>query len=261
MSQDRVFLLNPQNAPVLTEGYQHPHPRNDIVAIVMVMISLAVSVLAVLFATTTILNWTRLNEEGITVEGYLTDRVSSTSRSTVGTGSRTSTTYYWRYRYTTEDGQRLTGEVQVEREAYDDYQFNAPVQVLYLADDPNISRIVRDSTIDFPRLQVIGGALVFGLSALSVFIFAQAFNQRRHYRANGKLIYGKVDTAKLVADESNGKRKAKLYINYEFTSPTTGKQLIKFVGQQRDELQEGDLPAKGTPVAIFYANDRIFKIL
>lgn len=265
---NRVFLLDPKNADVLTgerrTHYASSKPMKPVVKALIVLAGLfyvVLTVASVVWMVNSLSDWWALEQRGGIVQARLIDRFTELSRTNVGF-RRTVTTYYWRYRFETADGQTIEGSTQVREALYqDEYEFGRLVQVVYLKDNPSVNRLVEEGALGFPRLAVVGGVFFALSSVFMVFVLSQEMRHRRLYHDKGRVIYGRVTTANLNAGESKGRYAATLYLNYSFSSPTTGKQINKFEHQRRDDLDDASVPREGTRVAILYVSDRLFKVL
>lgn len=270
MQKNNVFLLNPENADILNGERRIPNKPKKMsqgVKLILVIGSLAylaLTIFSVMWMVSTLNDWAALNERGITVEGRLIGRDTSIIRSQ-GSGPRSSSVIrYLLYTYTVGDGQTLEGKVQVREEAYQDYVYNTPVQVLYLEDSPEISRLVGENTLELARFPIFAGVGTSLMVLIVAVTGLQDFRQRRRnqrYEHEGRVIYGRVVAPIFNESESRGKRITMLYLNYEITSPATSKVIPKMQGQRRDDLTQADLPLVGSRVAVLYIHDRLFTVL
>ncbi len=268
MPRNRVFLLNPDNADVLTgerrTHYPPPEPMKPILKVLIVLgglIYIVLTVASVVWMVTSLSDWWALEQRGGIVQAQLIDRYTELSHTNVGF-RRTVTTYYWRYSFEAADGQTIEGSTQVSEALYqDEYEFGKPVQIIYLKDNPSVNRLVQAGALGFPRLQLIAGVFFGLLFIFMVFALYREVHVRRQYNDKGRVIYGRVTSAKLNAGEPKGEYVATLYLNYSFSSPTTGTQINGFDTRRRDDLHEVSVPREGSRVAILYVSDRLYKVL
>ncbi len=264
MQNNNVFLLNPDNADILNGVRRAPNApkkmgaRVKLVLIVGGLAYLVMTLVGVVWMVTTLANWAALNAYGVTVEGRL---IGQDTRITRTPGSFINPMRYLLYTYTTADGQTLEGRVQVRQQAYQDYVYNAPAQVLYLPDTPGVSRLTGENIYEFEPFPVLAG----GANALMVLFIAllgwRQFNQQRAYESAGQVIEGRVVAPILRTGESKGQQVATLYLNYRFISPVTSKEIGHMNQFRRDDLTQADLPTEGSRLAVFYVNDRRFTAL
>lgn len=269
MQKTSVFLLNPNNTDILTGGRRTPtvpgklSPGLKWFLIICVAFYLVLSITGVIWMVTELVDWYALNTQGVTVEGQLTGRDTDTimEQDQRFTDPNRRTIYYWEYTYTTLDGQMFEGRAQVNEDAYSAYTFNMPVQVQYLEVSPNISQLVEENAFTFPRIAVFAGG---GNGLLMTFVILSGwleFRKNRLYKRDGRIIDGWVVNPKLQVGESEGKRVARLYLNYRIISPETGQDIHRIQDQQRNDLTEADLPPEGSRLAVLYVNDRLFTVL
>lgn len=266
MFKDRVFLLNPENADILDGARRNPLKVNNPPLWIALPAMLAVTFYAVISiiwasqAFTELQDWFDLNQRGVIIEGNLIGRdfIRPSHRDI-----HNRFMYYLDYTYTTPNGVTRTGRAQVREEAYRSYFYNKPVQVLYVPNRPDASRLMEDDTLELQPLVVLGAANAVLVLAVILVIPYELRRQRNHqrYESEGRVIYGQVFKASLTEGESNGKRQATLYLNYQFTSPTTSQSFIKMQAHRRDDLTETDLPLVGSRVAVLYIHDKLFTVL
>lgn len=266
MYEDRTFLLNPDNADILNGARRNPLKIKKPPLWIMIPLMLAVTFYAVVSvvwasqAFTELQDWFDLNQRGVAIEGQLTGRDFLRPRHR---DIFNRFTYYLDYTFTTPSGVTRSGRVQVREEAYLSYSYGKQVQVLYVPDRSSASRLIEDHTLELQPLAVAGAVNAAIVLAVILIIPSELRRQRNHQRfeREGRVIYGRVVKAALTESESKGKRQAMLYLNYQFTSPTTSKVLPRMQGQRRDDLTEADLPLVGNRVAVLYVNDRLFTVL
>lgn len=257
---DKVFLVNPVNADILSGTRRAPGPvaglsggmQKLMTGLVIVFIILVIGGLT--WMAISWVNAIALSQRGVTADGYLVERFTDTIRGSTRTG-QLATTYHWRYRFTTRDGQEITGDVQVSEEQYNAYEFRRPVQVAYLPDDSTVSNLPELNPLPIQET-LIGGLL--GLMGLFVgYALSHERTRRRRFQQESQLILGEIVKATI----SRGEAASRIYVNYQFQSPQSNALIARMKDQQRNDLRHAPEPNPGMPVAILYVNDRLFEIL
>jgi hypothetical protein len=161
-------------------------------------------------------NQKRLDTEGQSVQGIVLTKTTSTSTSS--RSSTSSTSYYVTYRFKTSAGQVVRGTSRVSRGTWEQLLEREPVEVQYLADSPEVSRI---SGADQDGLRTLlfvglgGMATVIGLILFPVG-FRQATTARRLLR-HGLLIAATVEKVAEANASFNGV--AQWWVYYRYVDP------------------------------------------
>ncbi len=121
----------------------------------------------------------RLDKEGQTVQGIVLSKTARTSSSSRSSSSTTS--YYVTYRFQTPAGQIVRGASSTSHATWDRLVERGPVEVTYLSDAPEVSRVDRDTEgiLLFLIFTGLGGlALLIGIVLFPVGL-RQAHTARR----------------------------------------------------------------------------------
>jgi hypothetical protein len=191
-------------------------------------------------------DWWQLRREGVTVQGEIIGLQTRGDKLTA------------LYLFTTDgsDGKIFTGEQRVTDSARDRLVEDAPVQVRYLPDDPDLSHLEDEpNPADTRRnsLTIAAGLLVVGLGALLAFGQVQTRQDRRGER----VLKGQVVACSGFHDDDGD---FYLKLRYRFRAPS-GRVITGQLSQLRNDLRESDLPETGAPLAIYYRNERAYRVL
>lgn len=251
-SSRSLFLLNPANAGFLARESKRQRPRR-VAGCLWLLLGLALAVVALLLAVWIApdwYDWYRLERDGVEVEGIVTGRRVADE---VGRGED----HYLRYSFTVPlvalEGLEVEDAQAVTSRDYAALEDGDPVKVTYLLDDPDVSRIAQDDPLEEDRYWMT--ALLVALVALTFIALGMAFRRRKRNAA--RLIKGQVVACTGMPD-SEGDFMLKL--RYRFHSPE-GNVIVRQATQIRNDLKSTRLPEPGTPVAIYYRNDRSYRIL
>lgn len=111
-----------------------------------------------------------------------------------------------------------------------------------------------------PRMQAgacVGPIMLLG-GILMLILYFQKKREIRLLSLNGNVVLGRIAKSRV--------RKAKIggfftHIDYYFTLPT-GKVIAGEQDQARNDIKtDADLPPPGTPIAVVYANDKVYRVL
>jgi len=247
-----VFLINPANASFLARESQRRRPQRlaGCLWLVLALALLAVAALLVVMVAPDWVDWYRLEQDGVEVDGAVVER-------RVADDDYRGERYFLRYSFNVPlaapDGVQVEGEQAVASRDYAALGEGDAVTVTYLLDDPDVSRIAQDDPRDEERYWIT--ALAVALVALVFVALGMAFRQRR--RLAGRLIRGQVVACTGIPD-ADGDYTVKL--RYRFHSPD-GKVLVRQATQIRNDMKTTRLPEPGTPVAIYYRSDRSYRLL
>jgi hypothetical protein len=161
-------------------------------------------------------NQKRLDKEGQPAQGIVLTKTTSTSSSSRSATSTTS--YYITYRFKTSAGQVLRGKSRVSRVTWDRLVEREPVDVQYLADAPEVSRISGADRDGFTALLFagLGGmACLIGIAVFPVGI-RQAYTARR-LLSQGLLAAATVEKVAEANASFNGV--AQWWVYYRYIDP------------------------------------------
>lgn len=239
-----LFLLEQSNARLVARHMRRSRssPRGGrVITILAGLMLLFIGVLGGLVLPDWIA-WVRLRQGGVAVQGEVVEVQAHGDH------------YSALYRFPVAEGDFYTGEQSLE--ARDRLAENSPVQVLYLPDDPDISRLEDESNPDDARRDrfTIGLALlVVGLVVLAILAGVRRGGTARHKC----VIRGQVISCSGYRD---GDGDYNLKLRYRFRSPS-GQRITGQISQIRNDLAGADLPGPGTPVAVYYRSERSHLLL
>lgn len=174
-----------------------------------------------------------------------------------------SSDYYITYRYTvarSQDNHDYSQKQKVSYETYNRLTIGSAVTVSFFPDNPGFSRLAGDDVdnTDYNSLVLllVGLLLLWGWSSVFTGLEYRAFVR------NGRLLFGTVIgcSAKLVSDDDG--ESYTITVHYDFTTPDGyRKEGNKYLNMKVGTFEHWAEPAKGTPVAVLYVNDRLFQML
>jgi hypothetical protein len=148
-------------------------------------------------------NQKRLDTEGQSVQGIVLTKTTSTSTSS--RSSTSSTSYYVTYRFQTSAGQIVRGTSRVSRGTWERLLEREPVEVQYLADSPEVSRISGAAQDGLWTLLFVGlGGMA---TVIGIFLFPIGFRQAhtaRRLLKHGLLIAATVEKVAEANASFNG---------------------------------------------------------
>jgi hypothetical protein len=116
----------------------------------------------------------RFETEALTVPGTITSKRVSEKRERDRNSKRetVSKTYYLQYRFTTGEGREMETEMSVSKSRWESAQTNEPVEIQYLPDDPEKSRIAGESgqiaSFVFTGIGIVGALI--GLASIGSYL-------------------------------------------------------------------------------------------
>lgn len=243
-SSASLFLLEQSNARLVARHLRRSNssPRGGrVIAALAGLLLLFIGVLGGLVLPDWI-TWVRLRQGGVAVQGEVVEVQAHGNN------------YSALYRFRVAEGDFYTGEQPIE--AQDRLAENSPVQVLYLPDDPAISRLEDEPNPDDARRDRFTTGLA--LLVVGLVILAALTGVRRGWTARRKcVIRGQVVSCSGYRD---GDGDYNLKLRYRFRSPS-GQRITGQISQIRNDLTGADLPGPGTPVAVYYRSERSHLLL
>lgn len=203
----------------------------------------------------TLLRWLLTNVDGTPIRASVVDRRVSRGKST---------SYTVTYAFTV-DGQRYVVSQQVDYNVYN--KANEIVDVTYWPPNPNFARLSGEYEVGnmlFGSLVQLGcpGTFVILMGAFAIVGFRdwrKLMAKQRRLREEGRLLYGEVITSRGYFKPKQGYR---VTVRYGFRTPDPdGRWVSREETRVMNWMQRKPLPAKGTPVAILYADDATLEML
>ncbi len=249
---DNIFLLHTTNRKVLTGKKQatFTFSGSGSGCIMLFMVPFILAGLVVgYFAVKDWQEYQLLQREGITVSGnYVSRRYDNDDDGT---------TYYVAYQFYTGD-RTYQNEHSVNQALYNRVEPGAPVQVIYALSNPTVSRI--DGTQGISTAIGLTVFTVFwNLISWGVFLGMFISNSRdKRLSREGQWVRGELLAASGRRDSDGD---FQLKVEYSFVAPDMGQVIFKTESAQRNDLKNGDLPEKGTPIGVLYRNPNHFRML
>lgn len=247
-----TFLLSPDVA--IVTGYRRSHvaTRGHLyVAALVILVSLAVAALAILALLEATRRKTETNANARLAEAEIVARRFDDKDRAI------SDRWFITYQYTAASGQSYRAEAQVSQGLYERLPISSRIYIKYAADNP------AESTLTDRELRPVDLELylffVFGPAALTLVTLGLAFWRSATtslYERRGIVIQGQIVEAK--GEEITGQYYVRL--RYKFKTPGD-KELTGQARMWRDDLRGKELPRPGSPVAVLYARDRMYRLL
>ena len=241
------FLLNPSNAPLVEQERERRARRRKTGRWTFVAGALLLLWVAVIWGALVPywVRWFEYERDGVNVPGVVEERLQPGEND-----------YRVRYRYTVGDSDYM-GEQRVTRAEYDRLAEGVPVTVIVLPDKPADAWLVANTPEGWLRNWLT--ALVAALTGLALSLLLLAITRRRRaMRIEAPAIL----TGQLIACEGavDDDGDYKVRVSFRFRSPS-GQTLTGQARQIRNDLRTRPLPPVGAPVAVYYRNDRSYRML
>lgn len=241
----RLFLMNPSNNKLVANQSRRAAQNRGRIPAALAIILLFVAGIFWGLVIPGWLEWYKFRQEGVTTQGEV-----------LGLEARSGDRYIAYYRFATgeiEEETFYSGEQPVSREFYNSLAEDTPIDVIYLPDDPNQSRLDDDqSPADQQRYRftyaAAGCLVVIGL------LLTLRTIQRR---PNKHIIRGQVVSSTGHKD-TDGDFNIKL--RYRFQSPG-GRTVVDQTSHIRNDLDKSSLPRPGTPIVVYYQNEQTYRLL
>ncbi len=255
-----LFLLNPKNEAFL----KGDSPKLDSLPFIggyflygCMALFLIIPIVIAIFAVLEIQIRGELDQHGVVTSATVTNRRISTSTNSKG---QRSTSYYITYEFyagtsNNDNPMPYTYEQAVSSGTYNSVVEGSKIDIRYLPNDPNTSRVLNDSAND-PRLILIFCAIFMIAPLVFIYSIRRASSRNKRLAVEGQLLTGRITEAKLRRAKSN----YQLSVRYSFMSPE-GMELGKQELRVRNDLKDGGIPEPGTPVTVIYMNPKLYRVL
>lgn len=254
-----LFLLNPKH-----QGFLNGEERKfyDFTCSVVVLIFIGLLIFggiggAMFYAgADEMLIRSQLERSGLETRATVTDHDYTTSTNK----GRTSYTYYLTYKYSIDASPangptRFTYRQQVSNDTYNNFTDGEAITVSYMPNNPSVSRLLTDNQDNGTVLAVVGG-IFLACALFCLFGYLRQRSRNGRLIRDGQMVVGKIVEAKAAKVKSGNQ----LTIRYTFMSPEGGELGRKEI-LVRNDLRDAPLPQPGTPVAIVYVNDKLYRVL
>jgi hypothetical protein len=257
-NERRLFLMNPSNARLVAEHTRRAAAASQKRGRVPAFIATVLLFIAGIFWGLVLPDWRtwyQFDQEAVTTQGEI---IALEIREQVPDDAR----YVVYYHFATGSAEEevfFSGEQRVSPDFYEAQAEDTPVDVTYLPDDPDQSRLDDHHNPAVERRNdrtIAAGGLTFIF--LLLFVLSAIQRRRPEQAVRGKhLIRGDVVSSTGLKDD-DGDFNVKL--RYSFQSPN-GQIITDQTSQIRNDLSKTSLPAPGTPVAVYYQNDHSYRLL
>jgi hypothetical protein len=248
-----TYLFNPAHTIVTGAKRNHVGNRRHLyVALAAILVSLLAAAWAITQWDAAARRSVDLNRSAVVAQAQIV------SRRFQDRGREALSRWFVTYRFTVQgEGKTYQQELDVDQETYNRLVEGTPILIKYLPTDPAISVLAHDDIAPLD-LEVILPAL-FGPALLTLLILVWAFWVSLRYtrfERQGQVIKGEVTACegKAMPDHYH------VTLSYKFRTPAD-RELTGKITQERDDLKNEELPQKGTPVAVLYVNDKLYRLL
>lgn len=251
---DDVFLLQPANMAFLLGKRTIATAFSGIsfgCGALFLLPFLAVGIFVIVMAVVEWRNYHLLNTTGVVVRGEYIGKYIDEDDDDGGV------TYYAEYEYIVDD-QQYQGEHSVSQEFYGRVERGAGVDIIYAPSDPTVSRISSEQGIESAIFFTVF-ALFWNLISWGMFIGMMVGRSRdRALARDGQMVRGELLDITTRRDSDGD---LQVTAEYSFVPPDGGDVIFKKQSAQRNDLKNGTLPDKGTPVIVLYKDRKHFKML
>ncbi len=243
-----LFLLNPHNRQFLLGKSWHIGGlwNRDWIAVPGLALLLLIGVVLAKLALDTAGIWWGLESRGVSIQGHVVSREWSDD---------SDSSDYLTYRFNA--GRPTIGTYErrqpIDRAMYEASPVGAAIRIVYLPDDPQRSEIAGTHYYGKNALftAAMGAASVFVLG-----IWVLALRRIRRLERFGYLLDGEVVACSSHVNDGD----TVITLKYRFCTPEN-KPIVRSSDKSRNDLRKSSLPGIGTPVAVLYLDERLFRVL
>jgi hypothetical protein len=263
LKHGKVFLLYPENTRY--QNYLNgltPHPVFTLSGdagldriITYLLIGLIVLTVVVVRGTVVEwINWRQVLETGVTTEGTVTKAYIIY----IGEDGNTEV-YNVEYSFAAQDGVTYNGSDTVSWMTYKTARDEKRITVSYASDNPSNNRA--SENVNYPENLLIGVVQSAALVLLSSWGTRKLFSSRRRlakFTRYGQHVNGQIVSA---SGEVDSEGDYMVRFRYSFVSPKSGRRITNETLRMRNDLRDGNVPPPGTPIAIWYLDDKTYEVL
>jgi hypothetical protein len=243
-----LFLANPSANRKFVSG-ERPRIGNSRTMFIAAGIFFLIAAAVGYFVGTSVLRGDEAARSGIPTKAIITDGYMNRS-------SKGARSYYIDYEFKV-NGKVYTRHFEISSQLYDQIRIGDTVTISYLQSDPNVNVLTGDYKDDTERNEgIVLMAIAIPVCVLigSLILWIDGKNRRL---SAGQLLTGQIINA--TAKPGN-KGAYNLTVDYSFTNPY-GQQFTKKQMYNRTDLKKSPLPEAGTPVAVLYVDDKLFRLM
>ncbi|SRR5258708_27690769 len=248
---DNLFLLNRGNWNFVNGKSRRIVGTNNLLLLV---ISAGVLLILLYIAGNFLLTAFLVNQSGHSGSAVIASRRISSGKST---------SYYITFKFTptTGDfqGEPFSVEQSVSRDAYNRLTEGSEVKISYVPTAPNYALLAGSDADN----SIINSTVTFAFAA-SIMLLVVMRLFFRDWRRNARMAReGRLIQGQLTYYHTRRGNKGGFYIDIActFQSPIDGSVITAKGSEARGDLRGKPAPALGTPVAVLYADDNLFKVL
>ncbi len=249
-----VFLLQPANAAFMLGQRTIASTFSGIsfgCVGLFLLPFLAIGIFVIVMAGVEWRNYTLLNTTGVVVRGEYTGKYIDEDDDDGGVS------YHARYEYRVNDI-LYQGEHSIGQDIYNRVEQGAGVNIIYAPSDPSVSRIEGEQGIE-NALFFTFFALFWNLISWGMFLGMVISRRRdRILSREGQMVRGE---RRGISTRRDSDGDLQFTAEYSFVPPDGGDVIFRKQTAQRNDLKNGTLPDKGTPVMVLYKDRKHFKML
>lgn len=256
-----LFILDPKQRSVAIGGapYKGQQAVAGCASFPLLFLGIGIFVTLFFLLPMTITGWieyVRLRDAGVTTPATVVDRYISESDD--------STSYYivYEFRHTLPNGEPAVqqDEDSVSSDEYDRLEQGMQIEIIYDPNDPTISDMQPPDIFEpvlMTGFTIIWAGFWNGMSGfMSYGLLAAAWKERKLTR-EGQLVHG---TLTRITGDTDSDGDFLVDLHYRFVTPH-GREINGHERNHTNVHRNTPLPPAGTPVAIWYADDKNYKVL
>jgi hypothetical protein len=243
-----VFVLDPANNEYLNGTGTRTKSKTSYFSFATIVLVL-IAVLFGFFAVRDFVTLGQIEQFGTPTQAEVTNLERVSRRNPNGTS------HYVTYRFTDAAGQEHSKMLEIDSNLYLTLKIGSQVEVLYLPNDPSVSRI-RSASKDFLNGEIFATVLFVLLAVMS---FAVSRSERRTEQQLA-------DTGQLfeayIIETAGTKQKGGHQVNVAYVCRLPDGAVVW--GDEsaiREDLKQQPRPPAGTPVILEYANAKNYRLL
>jgi hypothetical protein len=248
--ESEVFLLNPGNRAFVA-GQSKRLASTGYGCVMLVFIPfLIVGLFFLGYGIKSLIEWQQLTTEGVTTRGKFIDR-------SISYDSDDDESYYVTFQFGLNNQTHVV-EQNVDSGTYDRAETGAPVDIVYVPDNPTLARVAgtESSPVD---LFIMAFSLCWNVFVWLVLLaIIGGWRKRRALQRSGQLTRGEVVSC---SGRNSNKGGYIITVEYRFNPPDGGAMIANKQTENRRDLRDQPLPTAGTPLAILYRDRKTYTAL
>jgi hypothetical protein len=243
-----VFVLDPANYAFLDGTATRTRRKTNSIGFAVIFLLLIAAFFG-FFAVRDFVTVGQIEQFGRPTQAEVTNLERVSRRNPNGTS------HYVTYRFSDATGQEHSKMLEIDSNLYVTLKINSQVEILYLPNDPSVSRI-KSASKDFLNGEILGTVL-FVLLAIMAFALSRPERRSEKELADS----GQLFQAHII-ETAGTKQKGGHQVNVAYVCKLPDGSIVW--GDEsaiREDLKKQPRPPAGTPVILEYANAKNHKLL